>query len=96
MRVLVIADELTAAGWRMAGAQVRLPGAEAIEKLWQAADRADLVLISAELAAQLPAAVLDEARRRSQPLVLVIPDLLHRREPSDIEIDVRRALGVAI
>ena len=96
MRAVVIADELTAAGWRMAGAQVRTPDSQDLGSSWQAAREADLVLITAELAAQLPAEVLSQALQDVRPLVLVIPDLLHTREPADIEGDVHRALGVAV
>lgn len=96
MQLAVIADESTAIGWRLAGAHVHLPDSTSVADSLQTARRsADLILITAQLAAQVPSSQLDEALHALAPLLLVIPDVQHRSEPADLERAVRRALGVA-
>ena len=95
MDVAVIADELTAVGWRVAGAKVSIATAGDVEeRLQQALGRAELVLITAELAACVPAARLQAALEAFPPLTLIIADLRHTQEPPDLEVQARRALGV--
>ncbi|HUN76401.1 MAG TPA: V-type ATP synthase subunit F [Steroidobacteraceae bacterium] len=97
MRLAVIADEATSIGWRLAGAQVHTPGPGSQpprEHFHAALAQADLVLVTASLAARLPRAELAEALHALEPLVLIIPDLRHEQEPPDIAAQMRRALGV--
>ena len=95
MKLAVIADEVTALGWRLIGAQVQIPGAiTARDGLREALHSADVVLITAEYAREIPAAQLNTALLAGKPLVLVIADLRHRHEPPAIEVEVRRALGI--
>lgn len=95
MKVVVIADEVTALGWRLIGAQVQVPpGISARDGLREALSSADLVLITAEYAREIPAAQLKSALLAGMPLVLVIADLRRRHEPPEIEHEVRRALGL--
>jgi vacuolar-type H+-ATPase subunit F/Vma7 len=95
MDVAVIADELTALGWRVAGAQVSVATAADVEaRLQQALDSAEVVMITAELAARVPAARLQAALQTFPPLTLVIADLQHTQEPPDLQAQARRALGV--
>ena len=97
MRLAVIADELTAAGWRLAGAHVHTPELSAVsECLRTASPEADVVLITAALASGVPASQLEEALLALQPLLLVIADVRHEREPPDLESLVRRAFGVGV
>jgi vacuolar-type H+-ATPase subunit F/Vma7 len=97
MELAVVADELTAVGWRLAGARVLLADARNVaECLRTALHGTDVVLITAELAAAAPAALLQGALHAYPPLVLVIADLRRTREPADIEEQTRRALGVAV
>jgi vacuolar-type H+-ATPase subunit F/Vma7 len=97
MKLVVIADEITAVGWRLAGAQVQMPDARTVgESFGTALRSADLVLITAALAARLAGAQLQAALLSQRPLVLVIADLQREFEPPDIEVEVRHALGVAI
>lgn len=95
MDVLVVADELTAVGWRLAGAQVSIasPG-DVDERFRQALQRAELVLITAELAARVSAPRLAAALEAFPPLTLIVGDLRHTEEPPDLETEARRALGV--
>ena len=55
MIVIYIGDELTAAGFRLAGAQILLPAAgEEAASLARAQGDAQLVLLSADVAARIP------------------------------------------
>ncbi|MEP6884827.1 MAG: hypothetical protein ABJC66_08760 [Gammaproteobacteria bacterium] len=97
MKCVIIADEITAVGWRLAGMQVMMPDVNSVAECFSAARLgADLVLITAALAALLPAIQLRASLLLQRPLLLVIADLRHGREPPDIQDEVRRALGVAV
>jgi len=91
----VIADELTAVGWRLAGARVYIASAADVEERFeQALASAELVMISAQLAARLPAPRLEAALLAFPPLTLVIADIRCAQQPPDVEAQARRALGV--
>lgn len=95
MKIAVVADEVTALGWRLIGAQVQVPVETSTRDAFSEALRsADVVLITAEYARGIPAAHLKAALLAGKPLVLVIADLRRRHEPPNIELEVRRALGV--
>jgi vacuolar-type H+-ATPase subunit F/Vma7 len=97
IKLVLIGDELTAVGWRLAGAQIHVPEPQAAGESFAAALlSSDIVLITAELAARVPAGQLAAALHASHPLVLVIPDLRHQREPSPLEELVHRALGIML
>jgi vacuolar-type H+-ATPase subunit F/Vma7 len=95
-RVYYIGDEATAAGYRLAGAEVRVPTAEnAAEVFRRARDAdADLILLSAEFADALPRAELEAAVQGERPLVAIVPDAHGRHAPPDVARDVRLALGI--
>ncbi len=95
MKIVVVADEVTALGWRLIGAQVQLRAQTSTRDAFREALRsADVVLITAECAREISVAHLNSALLAGKPLVLVIADLRRRHEPPDIELEVRRALGV--
>ncbi|HVN46817.1 MAG TPA: V-type ATP synthase subunit F [Steroidobacteraceae bacterium] len=95
MEVAVIADELTALGWRLAGARTFAGSPQTIASSFQTAqEEADLILISAQLAALLPQASLQAALHSFPPLTLLIGDLRGEQEPPDLALEARRALGV--
>jgi vacuolar-type H+-ATPase subunit F/Vma7 len=97
MKWVLIADEITAVGWRLAGAEVELADARTAGQCFSAArESADLLLITAELAACVPQAELEVALRTQPPLVLVIADFNRRHEPPAVEDEVRHALGVVL
>lgn len=95
MRVIYIGDELTAAGFRLAGAQVLLPtvGEEAAS-LTQAQQDAELILIGADTAARIPRQALDAALAALAPLTLVMPDLRARQPVADRAQHLRRQMGM--
>ena len=95
MEVAVLADELSALGWRLAGARVTLATrANIAASLQGALQSADLVLLTAGLAAFIPEDQLQAALHGFPPLTLVMADLRHDQEPPDLEQLARRALGV--
>lgn len=95
VRLAFIGDELTAAGYRLAGAGTYTPDkpqiTEAFAKIGQ---DCDLLLMTAEYARELPQGVLSAALQESEPLVLIVPDVLRQHMPPDLARDVDRALGI--
>lgn len=95
MTPIVIADELTAAGFRLAGARIVVPATSTLDAEFEAAcNDCELLLLSASLAAELPPAKLQWALAAARPLLLVIPDALRRRDPPDLTHELQRTLGV--
>jgi vacuolar-type H+-ATPase subunit F/Vma7 len=93
--VVVIADELTAAGYRLAGIDARAADRDTAAALFAAAlSRADLVILTAEMARHVPRESLESALAGDAPLVTIVPDVLQRALPPDLARDVRRALGI--
>jgi vacuolar-type H+-ATPase subunit F/Vma7 len=96
MRLWVIADEVTVAGWRLAGATVQVPGVGgAAECLRRARGEADLVLLGDSLAASLPREELRTALQSCKPWLLLIGDGAGHTELQDLDREVARALGVS-
>jgi len=90
-----IGDEITAAGFRLAGVETVVPPPEeAGEALRAARQRAALVIVTAELARHVPANELEAALIAESPAVAVIPDMRMRVEPPDLARRLRRALGI--
>ncbi len=95
--VAFIGDELSATGFRLAGAAVFIvPPSEAGEALETARAESELVLIAAAHARTVSADLLDEALRSVRPVTVVVEDVLSRQPPPDLELEMRRALGVEI
>jgi len=93
--VVVIADELTSAGYRLAGVEVRAADRDCAAALFAAAlAHAELVIITAEMARHVPRESLESALAGDGPLVTIVPDVLQRSLPPDLVRDVRRALGI--
>lgn len=93
--VAFIGDELTAAGYRLAGATVFIvPPEESAAALAEAHGQASLVLLAPAHARAIPAPALEAALAAIRPLTLVVDDVLEREAPPDLERLMRRALGV--
>jgi len=101
-----IGDEVSAAGFRLAGVDCHVPAPDPTDPQGPSAQRlaglfrqvlADwqLVLITAEFADRLPPDVLGAALRAERPLVLVLSDVRGRRAPADLAVRLRRQLGMA-
>jgi vacuolar-type H+-ATPase subunit F/Vma7 len=90
-----IGDEASASGYRLAGLQVRVPGADDVSAVLAAAcEEAPLVLISADIARQLPEGEREHLLARVAPPVVVVPDVRGRAAPEDLATRLRRQLGV--
>ena len=90
-----IGDEVTAAGYRLAGARALTAQHETVAKTFASAlDDAELIFITAAFAAELPDGILDDAVRAASPLVLVVPDSASHIVPPDLDAEVARVLGI--
>lgn len=94
-QVVYLGDELSAAGFRLAGVAARVPP-EGEEALWlQAAmQEAQVVLVGIRCAAAMPPSALEGALASRSPLVMVIPGFDGAPPPGDPAVKVRRLLGV--
>ena len=95
-RVYYIGDEATAAGYRLAGAEVRVPAATEVADVFRRAreSEADLILLSAQFAGALPAEDFEAALLGNRPLVAIVPDAHGRHATPDVAREVRLALGI--
>ena len=90
-----LGDEVSAAGYRLAGAVVRTPppGEEAAALAW-ARGVAPLVLVAAPVAAVIAEPALRAALAATAPLVLVVPDLQGAVPLPDLAARLRAQLGL--
>ena len=95
-RVYYIGDEATAAGYRLAGAEVRVPSAAEVADVFRRAreSETDLILLSAQFADALPAEDFEAALLGNRPLVAIVPDAHGRHVTPDVAREVRLALGI--
>ena len=94
-RPVYLGDEVSAAGYRLAGALTRTPvaGEEAAALAWAGA-HAPLVQVSAAVAAGVGEAALRRALAAPAPLVLVVPDRLGAVPLPDLAARLRAQLGI--
>jgi vacuolar-type H+-ATPase subunit F/Vma7 len=90
-----IGDELTGAGFRLAGARVHSPPAAEIPQLFRRlCQECRLLILTAEAAAGVPEELLRQTTAAGSPLLLVVPDARERRRPVDLAAMVRGTLGM--
>jgi vacuolar-type H+-ATPase subunit F/Vma7 len=86
---------VSAAGYRLAGLRVHVPDtADLLAQIEQAAIDAPLVLLGADLAAQLSAAELDRLLSAVAPAVVVVPDVRGQAPLPELANRLRQQLGV--
>jgi vacuolar-type H+-ATPase subunit F/Vma7 len=92
---IYLGNEVSAAGYRLAGALVRTPdaGEEAATLQWACA-QASLVLVSAGVAAGINEAAMRERLSGTEPLVLIVPDAQGSVPPPDLAARLRGQLGL--
>jgi vacuolar-type H+-ATPase subunit F/Vma7 len=90
-----IGDEVSAAGFRLAGLQVITPQPGEIPAAVKlACEQAPLVLISAATAQYLDATALDELLAGMTPPVAIVPDVHGSVPMPDLATRMRKQLGV--
>jgi vacuolar-type H+-ATPase subunit F/Vma7 len=95
--VVFIGDELTATGFRLAGATaVIVPPEEAAGALRSALEEASLVLLAASHARCVSASELNAALTSTHPITVLVDDILEREPPPDMDRLMHRALGVEV
>jgi vacuolar-type H+-ATPase subunit F/Vma7 len=93
--VVVIADEVTCTGFRLAGVETASPAPEdAAEAFASAREEADIIVLTAEYAGHLPEATLEKALAAQHPAVTVIPDIRERQTPENLPAKIRATLGI--
>ncbi|MBI5922721.1 MAG: Vacuolar H+transporting two-sector ATPase F subunit [Betaproteobacteria bacterium] len=92
---IFLGDELSAAGYRLAGVDARAPrpGEEA-GSFEQALNEAHVVLVGARCARAIPPATLEAALSLLSPLVMVVPDWDGTQPAGGPANMVRRVLGL--
>lgn len=90
-----IGDEITATAYRLAGARTLVPERGGVREAFEGAIAgAELLLITAGCAAELPQERLALAIRAAAPLVLVVPDAASGIAPPALDREVDRVLGI--
>jgi vacuolar-type H+-ATPase subunit F/Vma7 len=93
--IVFIGDEVTATGFRLTGIETVVPSPEASRNAFaQARQRAELVLLTAEVARHIPGDELEDALLAEAPIVAVIPDIRSRVAPPDLARRLRSVLGI--
>jgi vacuolar-type H+-ATPase subunit F/Vma7 len=92
---IYLGDEVSAAGYRLAGVATRIPedGGESVAFEGARAD-ASIVLVSTAVAAKIVGARLAAAMRALSPLVVLVPDLQGETPLPDIASRLRAELGL--
>jgi vacuolar-type H+-ATPase subunit F/Vma7 len=92
---IFIGDELTGAGFRLGGVRVLEAVPDTVESVFRRAlDEAPLVIVTAEVAGDLPAQLVEEAVALATPPVAIVPAASGGPPLPDMEREVRAALGV--
>lgn len=90
-----IGDEVTAAGFRLAGVRIRIPQEDELERVldW-ANNNTSLIFITAEYAATLSQDQQSRMLSQQVPPVVVIPDIRSNIPMQDLATQLRAQLGV--
>lgn len=90
-----IGDEVTAAGYRLAGVEARVPARDDANAAFDdACAHAPLVFVSAAIAMHIDAAGLRTALAALRPLVLIVPDAQGAMARPDLAARLRGQLGM--
>ena len=90
-----IGDEVSAAGYRLCGVNVRIADRHSASSLIkQACKHASLVLIGSSTARYLRSTELDALMASVRPPVLVVPDVRGRHAVPDIANSIHKQLGM--
>lgn len=90
-----IGDEVSAAGYRLAGLRVRVPAAGAArQELDWAIEQAPLVLLSTTVASEIAERELDHYLSLRNPAVVIVPDVHGVSPMIDLSERLRKQLGM--
>ncbi len=96
-QVIFIGDEVTAAGFRLAGVACHSPEREDLPALLtEVRDDCELMMITAQYAAWLGADTVRAMALWTRPLVAILPDIRNLQAPPNLESTVRRVLGIEV
>ena len=96
-QVIFIGDEVSAAGFRLAGVTCHCPERDELpDLLTKERDGCDLIMITAQYADWLGTDAVEEMALWSRPLVAILPDIRNHLEPPNLEHAVRRELGIEV
>jgi vacuolar-type H+-ATPase subunit F/Vma7 len=92
--ILFVGDELSAAGYRLAGIATVVPpaGAEA-EAVRHAREQAEVVLLTSRCAAAIPRRLLEPWLAALRPLLLMVPDVRGATPVPDLAAALRTEMG---
>ncbi|MBF0611207.1 MAG: hypothetical protein G8345_11870 [Magnetococcales bacterium] len=90
-----IGDELSAAGWRLAGFEILVPTAKELEEaVRQTISRVPLLILTGEMANRLPRALMEQLLASVNPMVLVVPTMQPASQGLDVAARIRSQLGI--
>ena len=90
-----IGDEVSAAGYRLCGIDVRIANSSNVLSLVrESCERASLVLVGSSVSQYIPGTELDQLLANIQPPVLVVPDVRGLQDVPDIACRVNKQLGL--
>ena len=92
---IFIGDEVSAVGYRLAGARVRTPDQNEIGlELERAAQSAELIIITQDFLDILPDTERFTWMSRTRPLLVVVPDLRSKLSVEEMTDHLRAQLGM--
>ena len=93
--ILFIGDEVTAAGFRMAGVEARVvAGPESTAIVAEELKRRRVIVMTTGVGKALPGPMFERLLQSVEPLVALVPDLRGHDGALDLEARVRRELGI--
>jgi len=94
--LLFIGDEISAAGFRLAGLNVLVPeSGEECHVFDKLNDDIDFIIITAQVAAFVPQHRMNELILVDKPLLLIITDMRDHLLVEDLSVTLRSQLGLA-
>ncbi len=92
---IFMGDAVSAAGWRLAGVRTVVPeSGQETAGFIKLLKETELLLLTAEVARELPETLLEKGLASVSPLVLVVPDVRGRVVPSDLSQQMQAQLGL--
>jgi vacuolar-type H+-ATPase subunit F/Vma7 len=92
---IYIGDEVSSAGFRLAGLRVRVAAkGEWKKELEWSMEQTQLVLISSAVASEIPMQELDHYLSRLSPAIVVVPDVHGAMPMMDLSTRLRKQLGM--